>query len=175
MCETFKILVLGWKSVGKSSLINTLLFNEDLKSDKYATLAYRKYFIFEGQQIAIDFLDFSQEIYNLPKEYIQNSHGVIFVFSLLNEKSFDKIEEFQIKVFIEKLLPFVLLGNQSDLANQRKITLEMVKKQYGTENYFETSKNSPECTLSSVYHLITQIKKKQPQQKISSKRFCCCN
>uniref|UniRef100_A0A674AR37 GTP-binding protein Rheb n=1 Tax=Salmo trutta TaxID=8032 RepID=A0A674AR37_SALTR len=125
-----KIAVLGYRSVGKSSL--TIQFVEGQFVDSYDPTienTFTKMITVNGQEYLLQLVDTAgQDEYSIfPQTYSIDINGYILVYSVTSNKSFEVI-----KVIHEKLLdmvgkvqvPIMLVGNKKDLHMERVISCE---------------------------------------------------
>jgi len=86
-----------------------------------------------------------QERYDsINEQYYQKADGILLVFDIADKLSFNKIKNYYIKTIKEKCkedIPIVLLGNKTDLEDQREVSQEeaidlSIKEEY---IYKETS------------------------------------
>ncbi len=117
-----------------------------------------------GKKIILQIWDFAGEHqfrFLLPS-YVRGSSGIIFMYDITNEASFNALNEW-IEVFKkgfkEKVLkiPLVLVGSKLDLKENRKISpekaIEFVKKSKFL-NYFETSSKNGE-NIENVFETLS--------------------
>eukprot|EP00731_Ephydatia_muelleri_P014152 Em0007g1462a len=129
-----KIAVMGFRAVGKSSLV--IQFVEGQFVDSYEPTiesTFEKRAKFRGQDFRIQLVDTAgQDEYSIvPESYTMDLDGYVLVYSVTSMKSFDVV-----KIIYEKILnltgtrsvPIILVGNKSDLHMQRVVTLEMGRK-----------------------------------------------
>ena len=144
--ETFKIIILGNLSVGKTSILLRYVndkFKENILStigvdfmDKLVDLGHKK--------INLQIWDTSgQEQYkSLAANFLRDTDGVFLVFDLTNDKSFDHIKTWlnDIKDYNEEV-KIIILGNKFDLSDKRKISNDVINNFVKKHNfkYFETS------------------------------------
>mmetsp|Transcript_10124 Transcript_10124/g.15135 ORF Transcript_10124/g.15135 Transcript_10124/m.15135 type:complete len:191 (+) Transcript_10124:700-1272(+) len=155
MEESFevKIVLLGDSGVGKTSLLQTFSCGEfggqevTVNPDFYSGRTK-----LEGAEVKFQIWDTAgqERFSSLSKVYYRNSDCCVFVYDITNEKTYLS-KEFWIGEFEEmnqgRNPPVVVLGNKSDLASKRKVSL--------SEENFETSaKNQTE--LSEVFQKIIQ-------------------
>ncbi|XP_032816272.1 GTP-binding protein Rheb-like [Petromyzon marinus] len=125
-----KIAVLGYRSVGKSSL--TIQFVEGQFVDSYDPTienTFTKNLTVNGQEFNLKLVDTAgQDEYSMfPQTYSMDIHGYVLVYSVTSIKSFEVV-----RVIHEKLLdmvgkvhvPLVLVGNKKDLHMERVISCE---------------------------------------------------
>ena len=69
-----------------------------------------------------------QERYDsINEQYYQKADGILLVFDIANELSFNKIKNYYIEKIKEKCkmgIPIILLGNKTDLENERQVSQE---------------------------------------------------
>ena len=159
-----KIITLGSSGVGKTSIFKRLLFD---KYDEYyqTTIGIQSliyYIIYDLKKYKLSLWDTGgQENFNaLTKNYLRNADGVIFVFDLSNEESFDDLENWYELYKNEKgeeKINGVILGNKSDLI--RQVDYEDAEK-YAKEKYlkyFETSAKLDKSIKKSIISLLEVI------------------
>ncbi|KAF6728037.1 GTP-binding protein Rheb [Oryzias melastigma] len=125
-----KIAVLGYRSVGKSSL--TIQFVEGQFVDSYDPTienTFTKMITINGQEYHLQLVDTAgQDEYSIfPQTYSIDINGYILVYSVTSNKSFEVVQ-----VIHEKLLdmvgkvqvPIMLVGNKNDLHMERVISCE---------------------------------------------------
>ncbi|EDO43637.1 predicted protein [Nematostella vectensis] len=125
-----KIAVMGFRSVGKSSL--TIQFVEGQFVDSYDPTienTFTKNIKYKGQEFFLELVDTAgQDEYSIfPQSYSMGIHGYILVYAVTSAKSFEVV-----KVIHEKLLdmtgqnyvPMVLVGNKTDLHMERVVSTE---------------------------------------------------
>lgn len=133
---TIKIIVLGNSSVGKTSILKRYFHNKFDDNSTGATVSA----IFQSKKIKIDPFTIAdlhiwdtagQEQYRaITKTYIYGSNGIILVFDLTDEKSFNDLdywmEEINDAVDKNKVIK-ILIGNKSDLYD-KKISYDKANK-----------------------------------------------
>lgn len=97
------------------------------------------------------------------KKFYKGSDGIILVFDLTKNSSFDNIE-----ILYQDLLPysqdavFMLVGNKSDKTNHRKVTRRKAEDYAGIRNmlYIETSVKNNTNIIECFHGLMLNIIKK---------------
>ena len=131
-----KIIMLGNSSVGKTSILKRYFQNKFEENSTLATVSA----IFQSKKIKVDPFTIAdlqiwdtagQEQYRaITKTYIYGSNGIILVFDLSDEKSFNDldywIEEINDAVDKDKVIK-ILIGNKSDL-HDKKISYDRANK-----------------------------------------------
>jgi Ras family protein len=125
-----KIAIMGYRSVGKSSL--SIQFVEGQFVDSYDPTienTFVKTTKVNNQEFELKLVDTAgQDEYSiLPTQYSMDIHGYVLVYSITSPKSFeiiqiiyDKLLDMTGKVYV----PVVLVGNKKDLQMDRVITQE---------------------------------------------------
>jgi small GTP-binding protein len=163
-----KISLLGSSSCGKSSLMRCLAglpFNDRINctigvdfitvnvknGDKMLTKVY----LWDTA---------GQELYRtMIRYYYRNSKGIILVYDMTNETSFIDIELWleQIKQNCDNddELVILLIGNKTDLLEQRVVTYERARQLANRYNllYFETSAKTGENVYEALERLVAKI------------------
>lgn len=129
-----KIAIMGYRSVGKSSI--TIQFVENQFVDSYDPTienTFARSLKVNGQEYQLQIVDTAgHDEYSLfPEAYTLDIHGYVLVYSVNSNKSFEVV-----KVIHEKLLdmvgtvqvPILLVGNKIDLHNDRVISTDAGKK-----------------------------------------------
>lgn len=145
----YKILVIGDIGVGKTSLVNRVLYNTF--DEKYkATIGCEfglKVVLFNGSEVKIQLWDLSGQDYlgGISKLYCRNAHGAIVITDATRPESFAKAKEWKELVDIQarlpgtqQLIPMILCVNKSDLLETPITDLEKILKQYAESKNFIT-------------------------------------
>ncbi|KAL4001250.1 protocadherin delta 1 [Sarotherodon galilaeus] len=139
-----KVIMVGSGGVGKSAL--TLQFMYDEVSCSHHTDSYRKKVVLDGEEVQIDILDTAgQEDYAAIRDnYFRSGEGFLCVFSITELESFAATVDFReqiLRVKEDENVPFLLVGNKSDLDDRRQVSADEAKaraEQWGV-CYVETS------------------------------------
>ncbi|XP_022221273.1 ras-related protein Ral-a-like [Drosophila obscura] len=167
--QLHKVVMLGSGAVGKSALTLQFMYNEYV--DEYEPTKadiYRKTIQLDGEEAQIDILDTaSQEVHAVIRDsYFRRADGFLCVFSVTNEKSFQATQEIRELVLLlkkDESVPFLLVGNKSDLKEERKVPLSecQAMAQKWRVPYVETS--------AKLHHNVNQIFLDLMRQIISHK------
>ena len=150
--QSFKIVIVGDSSTGKTSILERLL-NNSFQSEIFPTVGieFKSYLTsIDGQQVKLNLWDTAgQEKYRaVAKSYFRNAVGALLVFSICDHESFSHVEEW-LSSLEEGCLPnavFLLVGNKVDLAENREVTEDEAKTladRHGLD-YIETSAKTSE-------------------------------
>ena len=170
--KTYKIILLGEKGVGKTSLIERYVSNKFSNFDgPNLTDAVRtkKFDVDINLTVELSINDTS-EVENLgkfPKSYYKDAYGAIIVFNLTDPNSFEKIsywkEELDSNSFEDIVICY--LGNQADRTADRKVNLEDIKKIVGDDLYYDVSAKTGNNVSLAFEQLTIGIIERQKEEK----------
>ncbi|KAM0686645.1 hypothetical protein COBT_002130 [Conglomerata obtusa] len=186
---SFKLVVLGYYSVGKSSLVMNYVkgeFNPNEESTIGAAFLTKTIFS-KGNNIKFEIWDTAgQERYNsLIPMYYRGAQVALVVYDITKRESFNTAKKWIEELTIEKPSDFlkVLIGNKIDLEPNRKIDFDEARL-YAVENdllFYETSAKTGyniERVFTDIGELLPRVekKKKTPVVEIQGdkKNFSCC-
>ncbi|XP_063536774.1 ras-related protein Ral-a isoform X1 [Cydia strobilella] len=183
-----KVIMVGSGGVGKSALTLQFMYDEFVE-DYEPTKAdsYRKKVVLDGEEVQIDILDTAgQEDYAAIRDnYFRSGEGFLCVFSITEPESFDATQEFReqiLRVKNAENIPFLLVGNKSDLAEKRRVPLDACRERAAAWQvpYVETSAktrdNVDKVFLTLIRDLSRQkagIEEEPPQP--NTRRNCACH
>nr|ABD65423.1 Rheb [Suberites domuncula] len=170
-----KIVIMGFRAVGKSSLVIQFVENQFVDSyDPTIENTFEKVVHYRGQEYLTQLVDTAgqDEYFLMPQSYTVGIHGYVMVYSVTSMKSYDVV-----KVIYDKLLdqlgankvPIVLVGNKRDLHMQRVVTLEMGKKLASQWNvaFVESSAKQNEEVTPFFQRVLQEIEKHYGTQEES--------
>jgi len=164
-----KVIMVGSGGVGKSALTLQFMYDEFVE-DYEPTKAdsYRKKVVLDGEEVQIDILDTAgQEDYAAIRDnYFRSGEGFLCVFSIKEQESFSATQDFReqiLRVKSDENIPFLLVGNMADLAEQRQVTLDAATKLAAEwkVNYVETSAKTRENVDKVFYDLMREIRSRK--------------
>jgi len=176
-----KYLIIGNSGVGKSCLL--LRYSENEYSDKHIiTIGVDfkiKSLTIDGQKVKTNIWDTAgqERFKNITVSYYKGASGVMLVYDITDKESFDKLGDWLIEV--EKNAPSnvykILIGNKSDLGDQRQVTYDQGKEFADTYEmkFIETSAKSSlnvEDAFTTMTKEIITLKKKSVEQEDSKKK-----
>jgi len=149
----FKIIVIGPGGVGKSSLIRRFVENEFSFNYKFTigveinskTIEYEKGLL---AKLTIWDIGGQDRFKMIRRNFYEGTHGAIVVFDLSRAQTFPKMKDWitDMNNLLEKNVPFVILGNKSDLVPKIGETVNGNEpKKFAEEadsRYIETSAKS---------------------------------
>ena len=167
--KSIKIIMIGDCKVGKTSIIHRL--TENKYSEKYTpsiSLEYTNYCIkLNDYIIRMQIWDTSgQEKYefnSIISNYYKTADVAIFVYSIDDIKTFNNIEEYVKDLISDNEedinIKKVLLGNKSDLLQERKVDKTLSKTLLDEINFEMFSEISCKCDNSAIKTIFNNIGK----------------
>ena len=190
-----KIITLGDSRVGKSSLIVKFIENK-FSSNYLSTIGFdSKHKIIkidDENEVKLIIHDTAgqERFRSLATNYIKKANGILLVYDITEKDSFNNIGNWLESIAEETAckLPIVLVGNKSDLIEERKVTKEEGQKKaddYGFK-FFETScqngdnvENCFICLAKEIYNKmggkkVNQSKNHKLKKNSNSEKKKCC-
>jgi Ras-related protein Rab-1A len=162
----FKIIVIGESRVGKTSLIKR--YTKDQFGGVYLTTVgidfQDKTIEIEDKKVKLQVWDTAgqERFRNVAKNYFQSSNGFLLVFDITDKESFQKLNDFwmdQLNMHAPKKAKSVLVGNKSDLAGQRQVSIEDAEEFAKNNNlkYYEVSAKEGTKVVELFFYLANEI------------------
>lgn len=182
---SYKIVLLGDSSVGKSCIMERYVNNN---FDEYSEVTIGASFatkdiLVKQNKIRFEMWDTAgQERYkSLTPMYYRNAMGAIVVYDITNKETFMNAEHWIKKIIKERggECKIILVGNKSDLEDQRKVD-KKIEKQFENIKYIETSAKSGKNIEKIFNTLAEMIDTKNQENKINisdlkeNKKSKCC-
>lgn len=126
----YKLVVVGGGGVGKSALTIQLIQSHFVDEyDPTIEDSYRKQVVIDGRVTILDILDTAgQEEYSAMREqYMRTGEGFLLVYSVTSRTSFDELMTYYQQIQRVKdvdYVPVVVVGNKSDLEEERQVAYE---------------------------------------------------
>ncbi|MFX1389037.1 MAG: Rab family GTPase [Promethearchaeota archaeon] len=163
----YKIVILGDAAVGKTSLINQFVegsFQEDYKPTLGANIV-RKDVNLNGIKVRLIMWDLAgQEKYRVVRSmYFQGCQGALLVYDVTRYSTFDNVNSKWLKDFkkyVKKEGVYILIGNKTDLVDQRVVTTERgqeIAQKINASHFIETSAKLGENIEQAFKLLVNQI------------------
>ena len=164
----FKVVVVGDPGVGKSSIcmgFTKQVFPPPgpIVANIGPELGWRTIEV-EGKMIKLQIWDTAGQNYyrGISRIYYRGAHGVFVVNDVTNEHTFSWLESWLngIKELASEGIPVVVLGNKSDLTEERKVSTErgrMMAEEHGLK-FMETSAQTGENVELAFMTLAKDIK-----------------
>jgi len=178
----FKFIIIGDHYVGKTSIVRRYV-DKKFSKDYRATIGINiitHSFNFFGNEINLSLWDIGAQQYfkRFRRTYYMGSQAAFIVFALTDRKTFDNV-----KVWFDELLsflgrndlPIVIVGNKTDLKEQRVVSYEegvslvteLAEKGVSKISYIETSALTGENVDDSFslisYHYIQKSKEREEE------------
>ncbi len=158
---TYKILMLGDASVGKTSLTLRYIsgfFMEDLKLTIGVDF-YSKTIDFIDNKVKLQIWDFGGEerFRFLLSQYCKGANGAFFLFDITNQISLDHLPDWT-QIVRENAgdIPIMLIGSKLDLDEFRAVPTEdgiLATKKYNLTSFIELSSKTGENVEKSFYDM----------------------
>ncbi|GFY75119.1 GTP-binding protein Rheb [Trichonephila inaurata madagascariensis] len=181
-----KIAVMGYRSVGKSSLTiqyvearfvdsyeptieNTFTKTTKVNGQEYFiklvdTAGQRKNFWLPGGRRTVSEYGPEDEFSIFPQSYSMDIHGYVLVYSITSERSFEIVKSIHHRLLDmtgKVQVPIVLVGNKVDLHMERTVSYEDGKRAAASMNaeFLEASAKHNESVTDIFKRIILEIEK----------------
>ena len=163
-----KVVLVGESGVGKTNIMSKYLKNE-FHEDSKATVGVEfgaKQFTVEGHVIKAQIWDTAgQERYKaITSAYYKGAKGAFIVYDITRKNTFDSVSRWvsDLTATADKKISIILIGNKSDLEDQRQVTKEMGEEKANQLQvaFLETSAMSGENLEKGFQMMINEIYKK---------------
>jgi small GTP-binding protein len=162
----YKILILGERSVGKSSIISRFAMNEFNLEIKPTTQSecYTKIVKMGEQMIKIYLIDADETVLTNDRSPLYaDAKGALIVYDVTKSRTFDKVEYWilDLRQYSSLNIPIIILGNKSDLNFLKNVDYEEGLEKANSLNceYAETScvdvdsvKEAFKLLLAKIYY-----------------------
>lgn len=175
---TFKVVVVGNAGVGKSTLLLRLT-KDEFKEGYISTIGvdFKVYkTVVDGKSIKLQLWDTAgqERFANIASSYYRGADGIVYVYDICNENSFESIKDRWLKEVEFHLSKSnnckLILGNKCDAVDERAIDYERgedLAKSLEDTSFFETSAREGSHVVDAFTTLAANILKKKsaPQSK----------
>ena len=158
-----KLIFIGDVSVGKTSIINSLL-NQSFSEEYEASIGvdfFSKTLKFKSRSIKLQIWDSAgqEKFKSLIPNYIRGSSLIFLVYDVTNKKSFDNLKNWIEFILNIEICTIVIVGNKIDLSEKREITTEEAEKFCEEEkyDYFEVSAKTGKNIDFMLYNSVSQL------------------
>ena len=168
--KQYKIILLGDKGVGKSSIINRYVSNKFNTGEVIGDIVKKKKLELDNKttvELLINDSTEEEKLGKYTKHYFKDAHGALVMFDITNRQSFTNL-----KTWIEELkfnspadIIFCILGNKSDLSSNRVVKFEEVQNIAGDELYYEVSSKTGNNVSLAFEALAYAIQEKQKNEE----------
>ena len=143
----FKIVIIGDTYVGKTNILSRYISNE-FDPNSNSTIGVElttKTYNFDNNDVKVQIWDTAgQEKYrSITSSYYKGAQGCLLVYDITKKKSFDNIDKWysELKSNSDEKIYTMLLGNKSDLEENREVSIDEAEKKAKNFNiaFMETS------------------------------------
>lgn len=175
----FKVILLGNIAVGKTCLISRFVenkFETNHKCNINLEFKCKKMPIDQSTVADLKIWDTcgDEKYRGLTKQYYKEAKGIILVYDVTNRNTFEQLEIWleDINNYADKNVSVFLVGNKSDMANQRKVTLAEANgfAQIHQLSFLEVSAKNGNNVSLVFDRLVNLLAKKEKEQDIDVKR-----
>lgn len=166
-----KIILLGEPGVGKSCLINRYVSNKFIEKEKQqeSEINIKNVNLDDKTNIELSIYDTTNEkkLGKITKNYYKDAYGAIIVFDLTNKTSSNKVKFWlkELNSHAPRDIVICLLGNKSDLINERNVAYEDAKDLAGDNLYYEVSAKTGNNVTLAFEQITYEIMEKQNEEK----------
>eukprot|EP01098_Paradermamoeba_levis_P003678 TRINITY_DN1648_c0_g1_i1.p1 TRINITY_DN1648_c0_g1~~TRINITY_DN1648_c0_g1_i1.p1 ORF type:complete len:192 (-),score=34.70 TRINITY_DN1648_c0_g1_i1:185-760(-) len=126
----YKLLLIGDSGVGKSCLL--VRFSDGVFTESFIStigVDYKmKTMDIDGVQVKLQIWDTAgqERFRTITQNYYRNAHGIIVVYDITDEGSFDNVNKWvrEIDISAGSDIPKLLVGNKADLEQKRQVPTE---------------------------------------------------
>ena len=172
----FKLLLIGDSGVGKSCLL--LRFADDTYTDTHiATIGVDfkiKTVQIDGKNVKLQIWDTAgqERFRTITSSYYRGAHGIIVVYSVIDLQTFQNVRQWlqEIERYASDTVIKLLIGNKSDLEDERAVTLEQGQELANSLNvsFMEASAkmsmNVDELFIKIATDIMKNLQPAQPKQ-----------
>ncbi|MFW9785189.1 MAG: Rab family GTPase [Candidatus Heimdallarchaeota archaeon] len=161
---TFKLLMLGDASVGKTSLTLRYIkgyFSTDLKLTIGVDF-YSKTTSFNNKKVKLQIWDFGgeQRFRFLLSQYCKGANAAFYLYDITNDRSIEHLPEWT-QIVRENAgdIPIMLIGSKRDLEEFRAVPREdgiLTAKKYNLASFIELSSKTGE-NVEEAFKVLTEI------------------
>jgi len=168
----FNVVVLGSGGVGKSCLTAQFVHNEWIESyDPTIEDSYRTQVSVDGRQVVLEILDTAgtEQFVAMRDLYMKAGQGFLLVFSITSQSSLYELASLRqeiIRMKDDEDIPMVIVGNKSDLEDQRAVARTKVfsiSQQWGAP-YYEASARTRTNVDEAFVDLCRQMLRRDDSQ-----------
>ena len=171
----FKVVLVGDSFVGKTNIMSKYLkneFHEDSKATVGVEFGSRQFNI-EGHVVKAQIWDTAgQERYKaITSAYYKGAKGAFVVYDITRKESFENVSKWaeQLKSTADKNLTIIIVGNKTDLEDQRQVTSEEGQNKANSleSAFIETSAASGSNLDKAFEMMINEVYKKCHEEMLA--------
>ncbi|KAK2952083.1 putative GTP-binding protein yptV5 [Blattamonas nauphoetae] len=172
-----KVIVLGDSGVGKTSLINQFAqhkFSEQYKVTIGADFLTKEVIV-DGRQVTMQIWDTAglERFQSLGVAFYRGSDACILVYDVTANKTFENLESWKDEFLFQgsptdpENFPFIVLGNKSDLEDQRTVPTKRAEgwcQSKGNLLFYETSAKDNSNVEEAFMEIARIALRREPQE-----------
>ncbi|KAJ6241534.1 ras-like protein [Anaeramoeba flamelloides] len=173
--ETYKIVIIGGGSVGKSCLTVRFLQGRFIQDyDPTIEESYKKKITIDEKPCMLEIIDTAgqEEYRSVRDKYIRIGEAFLLVFSIISRASYTEARNLHEAIRRAKnfqAVPVVTVANKADLDEERLVSREegeTLAKKYNSQYYETSAKNGSNVTecFESLVREVRNLKAQQSQQ-----------
>ena len=171
----FNVVLVGDSFVGKTNIMSKYLkneFHEDSKATVGVEFGSRQFNI-EGHVVKAQIWDTAgQERYKaITSAYYKGAKGAFIVYDITRKESFENVSKWaeQLKSTADKNLTIIIVGNKTDLEDQRQVTSEEGQNKANSleSAFIETSAASGSNLDKAFEMMINEVYKKCHEEMLA--------
>jgi small GTP-binding protein len=168
--KQYKIILLGDKGVGKSSLINRYVSNKFNSEVVVGDIVKKKKLELDNRttvELLINDSTQEEKLGKYTKHYFTDAHGALIMFDITNRQSFTNLQTWidEVKANAPRDIVFCILGNKADLSSNRVVKFEEVQNIAGDDLYYEVSSKTGNNVSLAFEALAYAIQEKQKNEE----------
>lgn len=168
--KQYKIILLGDKGVGKSSLINRYVSNKFNSEVVVGDIVKKKKLELDNRttvELLINDSTQEEKLGKYTKHYFTDAHGALIMFDITNRQSFTNLQTWidEVKANAPRDIVFCILGNKADLFSNRVVKFEEVQNIAGDDLYYEVSSKTGNNVSLAFEALAYAIQEKQKNEE----------
>lgn len=173
-----KVLLVGDSGVGKTNIVTKYIkneFNENSKATVGVEFCFKKLTL-DDKKVNVQIWDTAgqEKFRSITASFYKGAKGAFIVFDITNKDTFENIDKWVSNVTsqADKGAAIVLIGNKTDLEDEREVTVEEAQEKAKAFNmaYMETSAKSGH-NLNEAFELLIRGTLKRAMESESDDEF----
>ena len=188
---TYKVLLLGDSSVGKTCFLKRYIdntFQDAYLSTIGFDFKFKNVTLKDGKKVKIQLWDTAgqERFRTIAKSYYKGAHGIVLIYDVTSKRTYENIRKWlnQIKEEASSRISIILVANKIDCEEEREVTKEEGENLAKTSGLtlFEASAKDSINVNESFQDLIEKISEKygninsntnKKKKKKNEKKGCC--
>ena len=166
---TYKVLLLGDSSVGKTCFLKRYIdntFQDAYLSTIGFDFKFKNVTLKDGKKVKVQLWDTAgqERFRTIARSYYKGAHGIVLIYDVTSKRTYDNIRKWlnQIKEEASSRISIILVANKIDCEGEREVTKEEGENLAKTSGLtlFETSAKDSINVNESFQYLIEKISEK---------------